>query len=119
MRAWTLQKKSTRETKLISNHFKIIQRIWPVGVNLDERWKLASTKICKFCNNADDIFHAFAQCKVDNYFLIKLFSHIDPNNIFSHDITIKDFIFGSPSKSSNYIFLVLKSNIGVYESKRI
>ena len=58
-----LARKSTREAKLLSNHFKIIQRIWFAGVNL-ERWKLASTKICKFCNNVEDIFHAFAQCKV-------------------------------------------------------
>ena len=62
-----------------------------------ERWKLASTKICKFCNNVEDIFHAFAQCKVVNDLLTKLFSHIDPNNIFLHEITIEDFIFGSPN----------------------
>ena len=43
-----IARKSTRETKLLSNHFKIIQRIWPVGVNL-EQWKSAPTKICKFC----------------------------------------------------------------------
>ena len=57
----SLARKSTLETKLLSNLLKITQQIWPVGANL-ERWKLASTNICKFCNNVDDIFHAF--CKM-------------------------------------------------------
>ena len=58
--------------------------MWPVEVHL-QRWKLTSTEICKFCNNVDNTFHVFAQCKVVNDFLTKLFSYIDPNNIFSHD----------------------------------
>ena len=29
-----------------------------------------------------------------------------------HDITIKDFIFGSPNEALNHIFLILKSYIG-------
>ena len=87
-----------------------MQQIWPVGVNL-ERWKLASTKICKFCNNVEDIFRAFAQCKVVNDFVTKLFSYIDPSNIFSHDITIIEFNFGSQNDALNYIFVILKSYI--------
>lgn len=58
---YKLPYKISRETKLQTFQYKIINRIFACNQKL-EKWKIKESNICSFCNHEDDIEHYFIAC---------------------------------------------------------
>ena len=103
-------KTCTKETKLLSLQFKIINNIWPVRAKLYD-WKIVDSRNCIKCGKIDDVFHAFCQCPETLSFLQDVFNYIDPTNQIKEQLTLEGFIFGINEASYNHLFLIIKSYI--------
>ena len=56
-----LARQSTKEQKLISTHYKIINNIWPSNEKL-YKWKIIQDDKCHYCNERDTVEHAMTEC---------------------------------------------------------
>ena len=97
---------STKESKILSTHYKIIHNIWPTKEKRFH-WKLENNDLCH-CNSRDTIIHTLCECEDTKIFLEKAFTYLDKENTYSHTLNYEHFIFGIEFPAWNLIFLVLK-----------
>ena len=102
-----LAREATKEPRLISVHYKIINNIWPTGEKLF-KWKIRPDDKCHKCGEKDTIEHTLCECADTRNFLIEIFSLIDRHEVFTYDITMVNLIFGVEDKAVNTILLTLK-----------
>ena len=85
------------------------------------KWNIAPTDICEFCNEnvKEDIVHALFNCANTKKMYTEVFAIIDPSQNFCQTIEFKEFIFGIKEPVLNTIFLFLKQyniNARTYKS---
>ena len=106
-----LARQSTKEQKLISTHYKIINNVWPSNEKLF-KWKIKPDNKCHYCDEIDTIEHAMCECTHTKRFLYEVLRQVDRNRTFIHELTPENVIFGIENKSINTILLLLKEYIG-------
>ena len=101
-----------KEPKLVALQFKILHNITNCRANLN-KWNIAPTDICEFCNEnvKDDIVHALFNCANTKKCIQEVFAIIDPSQNFCQTIESEEFIFGVKEPALNTIFLLLKQYI--------
>lgn len=89
--------RSTRETKLQSLQYKIINRIVPCGTHL-KQLRIRETDECPKCKMKDSIIHFFFHCNVVCDLWRKICGwFLDNVNLHLERITPKEFLLGVPS----------------------
>ena len=101
-----------KEPKLVALQFKILHNITNCRANLN-KWNIAPTDICEFCNEnvKDDIVHALFNCANTKKCILEVFAIIDPSRNVCQTIESEEFIFGVKEPALNTIFLLLKQYI--------
>lgn len=87
---------TTRETKVQSFQYKILNRVIPCRVFL-KRLRISETDECNFCKAKDTVPHFLFTCEVVRPFWISLcswFSRAD--DLYLDQLTTKEFVFGIP-----------------------
>ena len=102
-----LAKNCTKDTKLISNHFKIIHNVYPTGEKLFT-WRIEESDKCYLCSETDTIIHAIATCDNTREFISQVMEDLDFEQNYTNGICVQDFIFGVENTAWNFIFILLK-----------
>ena len=85
----TKARRCSKDPKLISNHFKITNDIYPTGEKL-YTWRLRTSDSCFICNEKDRIVHALAECNETTSFISLILDELVRNIIFIDSINIED-----------------------------
>lgn len=111
---------ATRETKLQSLQFKVINRIVPCGVHL-KQLRIRETEECPLCLHRDSIVHFFFHCPVVQTF----WGHVcawfrRTADLYLDSLTPKEFMFGLPSpchKNKIINFILMQVRFFIYRQK--
>lgn len=88
--------RATRETKLQSLHFKIINRVVPCNKFL-KQIRVKNSDLCDLCNQEDSLPHFFFECSSVGNFLASICRWFDGvENLALSTLSIKHFMFGVP-----------------------
>lgn len=90
---------STRETKLQSFQYKVLNRIIPCKVFL-KRIRIADSDTCPFCRGRDSVAHFLFSCDIVRPFwqgVCSWFNRAD--ELYLDKITPKEYVFGLPKES--------------------
>ena len=85
-------KLATKETKLISLQFKIIQYILPTQKRLHD-WKISETALCQYCSEIDTLTLFFWDCTYTEEIIHKCFEILKLEDEFAHIINKLHFLF--------------------------
>lgn len=105
--------KATRETKLQSFHYKVVNRTLPCGSFL-QRVRIAESDWCAFCDETDLITHHLFKCAKVQPFWIQLCEWFRREvNLYLDRLSAKEYIFGLARGAHlrdpiNYILLSIK-----------
>lgn len=89
---------SSRETKLQSLQYQIVNRYFPCNYNL-KLWKKRDDGLCQSCSEIDTIEHFFASCKVVEEFWLNLRSWLRDNFTVLINFGALDILFGVPNET--------------------
>lgn len=100
---------SSRETKLQSLQYKLINRIVPYGVHL-KQLRIRETDECSICQQKDTVVHFFFRCQMVQTFWARICEWFKQAvNLYLDKLTPKEFLFGLPKAchGSRVINLIL------------
>lgn len=90
---------ATRETKVQSFQYKVLNRVIPCGVFL-KRLRIRETDECSLCQVKDSIAHFLFNCRTIRAFwqgICTWFNNAD--DLYLNQISAKEFIFGIPKEN--------------------
>ena len=70
-------RESTKEPRLLSLHYKVINNVWPTGEKL-YRWKIKPHDRCYVCGKTDTIVQALCECINTTDFLLQTQQRLKP-----------------------------------------
>ena len=112
----------TRETKLITFHYKIVHRIIACNYQL-HIWKVSDSNMCDFCNEIDTIEHFFVQCPLSKQFWCTFSQWWANFSLTYFPVYIYETLFGIPNEENNILinnlnYLLLHANYYIYVTKK-
>lgn len=111
---------ATRETKLQSLHFKVLNRIIPRQTYL-KQLRIVETDACTFCGERDSIAHFLKTCRIVESFWRQVcgwFQRAD--DLYLDKLSTQEFLFGIPKeahKSAIINFILLNVHFFVHRQK--
>lgn len=93
--------KATRDTKLQTFHFKIINRIIPCGTYL-QQIRISQSDTCALCGHSDTLHHFFYDCPSNVSFwqsIFRWFARVEDLRL--EEISIKHLLLGLPQLAPN------------------
>lgn len=87
---------SSRETKLQSLQYKLINRVIPCGVHL-KQLRIRETDLCPLCDQRDSVVHFFYKCQKVQDFWDRVCAWFRQTvDLYLDKLSPKEFIFGLP-----------------------
>ena len=109
VKTFKLAKLSTKDSKLLTFNYKLINRLINNKANLF-KWNIGTDPNCTFCdrNLIDDTYHSFMQCDWTYNKIKQILDDLDPLRTWAKLINHKTWIFGVHDPAINLIILIMK-----------
>lgn len=112
--------RATRETKLQSLHFKIMNRILPCNKYL-KQIRIKDSDQCDLCGQVDSIIHFLFECRTVQTFWLSICRWFDRvENLALDTLSPKHFLFGIPkaaAKAQTINFILMTTKFFVFRQR--